>query len=414
MKPRILLVNDDSREIIVFRQIFSEETSYVTSPLAVMPKNFGTSSSASTAISGFELLLAEDLENALRQVQGFIQDEVPVSIIFISINRHETQERIAFAKDIQLLDPRVYLVLFTDAKGEQFDTQLQALESSVLLLKKPFDVDEVKQLALHFAQEWHKDNSLATLQKGLEKKMAENIFEASMYSLLNPILLSISDKVNSQVGLLSFLQQQVQPVEESQSTFLEINERLQADSKSLSKTVQVVQQLFSESNEITVFTIESARSRIFNLIPELKNLPDDIEFTTDLTLDPSLSLSLPTNLMILAITSLVRNALESVNRHLLKAKKVTEKGHVHLHSEMVSETKVCLSIQDNGEGFEPARFDDIDAFILSGIATADEIRFQLVKVFLESVKGEFSIESKGPGKGVFVKLILPLSIHQIP
>lgn len=421
MKSKVLLLDDDPREILAFQQIFSNDLGHLISPfnhLQAYQNDLVETSDPLTSFDGVELLLAQNNDEALAHIQNNIDTKAPIAVLFISINHHKIEERVAFAHKVREIDSRVYVVILTDASGQAFYQQLHSLESHALVLKKPFEVEEIRQLTLHYIQAWHKDASLIQLQSSLKHKVLEKLFEASMYDLLNPVLLSVTDKVNSQAGLLDFLCNYILPPEKDKKTFDEITKRLHEDSLELTSTIRVMQQLFSAWDEVTVFTIDSVRSRLFSLIPELQNLPDDIELNIELNIDPELSLSLPVNLLILSITSLVRNALESVNRRLLRSNQPDEKGVVTLRSEMIDEAHLQLIISDNGEGFERSQTSQTHPTSTLLDNSVDEsypnagVGLSVVNAFVEKVHGNFSITSEGLGKGATVKLVIPLSMYQ--
>lgn len=388
MKPKVLLLSDDPREVLAFQQIFPGES--------------------------VDLLLAKNCEEVVTLVQNNQALESPVIVLFISLNHHQTQERIDLMQRVREIDSKLYFVAFTDATGQVFKGQLRVLETFALLLKKPFDAEEVKQFARHFIQSWQKDVSLVQLQENLKNKMLEKLFEASMYDLLSPVLLSVTDKVNTQAGLLDFLRNQVKPSDDDKKTFKQITDRLYDASIEMNKTIRVMQQLFSDWDEVTVLTVQSARQRVFNIIPELQNLPDDIDFKIDLKVDPELSLSLPINLLILSVSALLRNALESVNRKLLNSNQVGEKGEVLLRSQMLDNGCLELIVADNGEGFDDLKEENIvlqkdKSRTVRGFQAG--IGLSVVNAFVEKVNGRFAITSEGKGRGATARLSFPLTIH---
>lgn len=415
MKPKLLFWTDDAREVLVFQQLFSDEQNFdKTSYSGYSPYKFNQLKQEK--IDSFELITVGRVEDAEREIVTNLSQETPVSLVYVSINDHQgLEEKLAFTNRLSWLDSRIYSVILYEALDPNVLSELLTTQAPSMVLKKPFCTEEILWLTLHFSQAWIKDASLNRLQNRLMHKASENLFEASIYGLLNPILHSVSDKVNSQIGLLALLNDIVEPNAEYTEQFESIKLRLQEDAINLTKTFRVVNQLFSGSDEVTVFTVGGAKQRVYSLIPELSSLPENIEFQIAFDVEDDLSLSLPVNLLVLAVSSLVRNALDAVNRRLMNQYSAKEKGYVRLVLSQLKDRQLCLQVIDNGEGFDEDELTSPEQLIEAGYsqkAKHSGLGLSIVKQFVEQVQGSFSIESQGIGKGASASIVFPMSIHQ--
>lgn len=411
MKYKILVADDDNRQILAYQNLFLADDH---DPVTGLEDFFAADSVAEKKPvhrhhSEIELVSANQGEQAIKLVEEHLQRGVPISVAFIDMRMPPGINGLETALKIRELDHRIYIVIVTAYSDVDLKEIVYQLGDNVLFLRKPFQSEEIEQIAFNFVNAWKKDESLRKLQIKLKEKISVNLFEASIYEMMNPILITLADKVNAQAGLISYLQNNALEGQQD-SEFAQISEALTSEAIELSSMIKILQQLIHPTKEVMAFTAREAKNRFYSLIPELHHLPENISFNIEVNFDASTTFYMPENYLLIAVMAMVRNSLDSVTEQLLK--NPAAKGKIEMTLDLIGD-RVHLSLKDNGVGIEPQRLSRLKSMFEYGFESKEDfvgVGLAMVQEFVEFVGGSFIIESEGEGKGVSSCLEFPISM----
>lgn len=151
---RILVIDDDLGVLDAYRAI-------------LLPKAPSTASSrlsrllaqpdAITPPPEFVLLCASKGAEGVRLVKDSLKQNTPFAVAFIDVRMPPGRDGIKIATELRRLDPHLELVIvtaFSDHSREEI-VQTVGTPDKLLLLRKPFDPEEVFQLAFCLSDKWN-------------------------------------------------------------------------------------------------------------------------------------------------------------------------------------------------------------------------------------------------------------------
>ena len=162
MKNRkILIVDDDQKMIDTYMEILSPEESSVSDFAALtgveVPAS-GEAFDAETALQGQDgVALAKDA----------LSCGEPFSVAFIDMRMPPGWDGLTTAKKLRELDSRIYIVIVTAYTDKTVDEIHETLERDVLLLRKPFNRDEIYQMARTLVDAWNRAEEKRRIEKQL-------------------------------------------------------------------------------------------------------------------------------------------------------------------------------------------------------------------------------------------------------
>jgi len=137
----------------------------------------------------FEVCLADSVAAAGRAVHEAVRQDRPFALAFVDLRLPSADEGLTTVENIWRLDPEIQVVICTASSDLVWDDIIARLGQSdkLLLLRKPFDVAEVRQLASALTRKWsltreaHKrlreaerlTNELRASTQVLEREVAE-------------------------------------------------------------------------------------------------------------------------------------------------------------------------------------------------------------------------------------------------
>jgi two-component system NtrC family sensor kinase len=138
---------------------------------------FGTTPSAPQA--AFELDFADRGEMALELVRRSIAADLPYALAFVDVRMPTGWDGIRTVGELWTIDPRIQIVLctaYSDYSWDDITTRL-GVGTDFLILKKPFEVIEVRQIAHALTQKWgllqEKERHLDQLELEVTRRTAE-------------------------------------------------------------------------------------------------------------------------------------------------------------------------------------------------------------------------------------------------
>ncbi|HEV3418268.1 MAG TPA: diguanylate cyclase [Pirellulales bacterium] len=158
LTPRILVIDDqesihaDYQKIIGPRQFNSSALSKAVNEL------FGEQPlvTPSDDVNRFEIDSAYQGEEGLRRVQQALQEGRPYSVAFVDIRMPPGWDGVETVSRIWEIDPELLVVLCTAYSDYSWEEMVRRLGRTdrFLILKKPFENIEVRQLAMALSEKW--------------------------------------------------------------------------------------------------------------------------------------------------------------------------------------------------------------------------------------------------------------------
>ncbi|QDV61504.1 putative bifunctional diguanylate cyclase/phosphodiesterase [Crateriforma conspicua] len=189
---RLLVVDDQPHIHDTFDRIFQQQSS-ADGDLADFEARFLNSAAAPSAhdvespneMPAYELNHASGCDQAVALMQAAVSDGQRFSVAFVDMKMPQGPDGIETTRRLWELDERLQIVICTAHSDRPWKDVLQQLgyNDRLLLLKKPFESDEVRQLALSLSEKYrlsairtHQINELQTevsLRRSVEDELRE-------------------------------------------------------------------------------------------------------------------------------------------------------------------------------------------------------------------------------------------------
>jgi signal transduction histidine kinase len=178
---RILIVDDNESIHADYRKILSGRSSAVVHDEDEVCL-FGAAK-VSTVAEGFEISSAYQGQEALAKVQEAVRAECPFAMAFVDVRMPPGWDGIKTVEHLWGVDPNLQVVICTAYSDFSWEEMTERLGSNgrLLILKKPFDIVEVRQLALALCEKWNLDRELGIrLREAEAANQAKSNFLANM------------------------------------------------------------------------------------------------------------------------------------------------------------------------------------------------------------------------------------------
>jgi signal transduction histidine kinase len=168
---RILLVDDmpaiheDFRKILMPQALVSAEFDDIEAAL------FGDEAPAVAGAVAFELASAFQGQEALAKVQASLAAERPYALAFVDMRMPPGWDGVETIEQLWRVDPQLQVVIctaYSDTSWDEVLTRLHARDR-LLILKKPFDAIEVRQMADALTVKWQMTRQAAAQLADLEE-----------------------------------------------------------------------------------------------------------------------------------------------------------------------------------------------------------------------------------------------------
>jgi two-component system, NtrC family, sensor kinase len=176
---RILLVDDMPAIHEDFRKILVPPPAHAA--LGAAEAALFGDEPAPAAASTFELDSAFQGQEALVRVQGALSAGQPYALAFVDMRMPPGWDGVQTIERLWQADPRLQVVICTAYADTSWDEVLATLDvrDRLLILKKPFDAIEVRQLASMLTAKWQMTQDAAAQLTRLEDAVAERTREIS-------------------------------------------------------------------------------------------------------------------------------------------------------------------------------------------------------------------------------------------
>lgn len=151
---RILVIDDDPSVLDAYRAILLPDMS---SPASRKLSRLLTQSDAIPASPEFILLCSSKGAEGVRQVKESLKQNTPFAVAFIDVRMPPGRDGVKIATEIRRLDPHLEIVIVTAFSDHSREEIVRAVGTpdKLLLLRKPFDPEEVFQLAFCLSDKWN-------------------------------------------------------------------------------------------------------------------------------------------------------------------------------------------------------------------------------------------------------------------
>lgn len=185
MNKRILIIDDDCEIFHAFQAVLAPDSIPSHQKMAQLLKK-SLDAPVPTAVS-FSLQYAAQGEDGFRVVEKALAESQPFAVAFIDIRMPPGWDGVKTAASIRAIDPNIEIVIVTAYSDRSQEDILASVGTpeKLLFFKKPFDPDEVRQLAISLTEKWN---------IFLAEKEAQALLKASEEQYRN-LVVNISDWV---------------------------------------------------------------------------------------------------------------------------------------------------------------------------------------------------------------------------
>lgn len=409
MLHKILVVDDDERQRLAYRNLFSQGHHAILSELESFFQQDTSETLGDKLEESFLVVEASQGQEAIELVQEAYENDTPISVAFIDMRMPPGMNGLEAAEKIRAIDPRVYIVFVTAYSDVDLAQITHRIYENVLFIRKPFQSEEIEQIARNFTISWEKDRSLERLQTKLNHKVGSNLFEAAMYEISGSVLLALADKVNAQVGLTAYLASEFDVLPEQKKSYEQVTKSLFVESQTFAGIITTLQRMALSSNEVSVFSVSDLVRQVKMLVPELSNLPGNLNFKVVYKLSEDTSLHLPCNRLVIALVSMIRNSFEAIGSQMMKDPNWL--GEITLVLGESDQRTLKVELIDNGIGIDSSK---LTVMFKQGMTTKPGhigIGLTVVQHLLQQVNGHVSAKSEGMGQGSSFVVNLPFTIQ---
>jgi diguanylate cyclase (GGDEF)-like protein len=154
---RVLVVDDDPSVRTAYANVLAPRRVRRTTIDNMELGLFGsTTAKTSGLVKGLEVACASQGQEALGLVERAVAEGRPFAVAFIDMRMPPGWDGLETAERIRAVDPRIQIVIATAYSDRAWDDVVRRLGrvDSLLLLKKPFDANEVQQMAAALGEKW--------------------------------------------------------------------------------------------------------------------------------------------------------------------------------------------------------------------------------------------------------------------
>ncbi len=177
---RILVVDDNSAIHADFAKVLARTGGGTQDALAALEAQlFGDAPLPSRTAEGFDLSFASQGEEGFAMVREAARLGEPFAMAFVDVRMPPGWDGLRTAAAMWEVDPSLQIVICTAYSDHSWEQMLDRLGTPerYLILKKPFDTLEVKQLAHALTQKWELAREVRLRVDGLERTVEERTRE---------------------------------------------------------------------------------------------------------------------------------------------------------------------------------------------------------------------------------------------
>lgn len=228
LNRRILLVDDNTSIHEDFRKILSASSSTTKNELQDAKQAFfGSPETIDTPTVTPEPFVTESAyqgEEALEMVKQALAKNEPYALAFVDVRMPPGWDGVQTIQELWKVDPEICVVICTAFSDYSWSQTIEALGQSdkLLILKKPFDSVEIRQLAHALVEKWNQTKREQELVSGLREAEAQSRSYAASLETVNQALSTSIGTAEQALALRGeFLLRLSSQVDESLTTIIE-------------------------------------------------------------------------------------------------------------------------------------------------------------------------------------------------
>lgn len=458
---RILIVDDqaslheDYRKILLNDKGNSAELDEMESAL------FGEKINEKSEME-FELTSAYQGSEAVEKVISSLKKGQPFAMAFVDIRMPPGMDGIETIKAIWELDPKIQVVICTAFSDYSWDETIETLGQTdqLLILKKPFDIIEVKQLASALVSKWnltkqaklnHKQlevrvqhrtqqlteqtNNLRETVKALKETKAQ-LFQADKLASIGQLAAGLAHEINNPIGYVSCnlntLDQYLKDIHLCLAPSSDSNEQT-IESPTVNETDDANSQ--TDPDIDLNFILEDIQDLMKDSLEGIDRVARIVGDLTDFShVNSSERLPVNVNELIDKTINVARNQIKAkavVTQDFQKVPEITvnggqlgqvilnllinacqaipENGHINIRTS-ADDVNLMIEIEDNGKGIpEESRHKIFDPFFTSKpVGEGTGLGLHIVHNIITQHEGDISFTST-LDKGTCFTILLPIT-----
>ena len=412
---RVLVVDDDVRMLETYREVLdAQERDKASGSLMAFAKGAGDDDgefSVTTVTQGMD---------AVDHVRKGVESGKTFTIAFIDMRMPPGIDGVETVKLIRELDSKIYLVIVTAYTDRTIEEIQEAAKHGVLLLRKPFNRDEVLQLSRSFIQSWKRDAELEHYQENLEKLVEEKtkaltetqaeLASAGRLKSLGEMGTQIAHEINNPLNIISLYAQDLEAEYEDDELIQE-------------NVGNIVNQCERVANIISNMRAFSGKDKGVTAASSLKEAVDMVvSFFTETFKDEEIELvnSVDADLPYVLINTqkvgqVIMNILHNAQYAVSEQQKTTDDSgytkKISIFAVHEQDSKnILLAIQDNGIGMsDEVKKKCMDPFFTTKeIGAGTGLGLSVVAGIAQEMDLKVTVESE-LGKGATFSILIPVA-----
>lgn len=419
---RIIIIDDNEAIHDDFRKILSADvgTEDLNDDEAFL---FGDAEpETSNSARPFELDSAFQGKHGLELVTTALEEDRPYAMAFVDMRMPPGWDGVETIEHLWQVDPALQVVICTAYSDYSWKETIDrlGLSDQLLILKKPFDVAEVSQLALALTERWCLQRQSRLKQRDLERLVEERTADLAekdaalrhkqkleaVGALAGGVAHEFNNLLQAIQGYTRFAQE---GLDENDQRFQDLTEVLKAGDRAASLTSQLL--CFSRSGQFEPqsVSVQSTLKDLGNLLKPV--IGEQICVSIDSAEDSLHVFADPGGLqqVLLNLCMNARDAMPDGGRIRIQSRAAAVPlPESKLHGLGLTEQAVCFSVTDTGTGMTP---DDLSRvfepfFTTREVGKGTGLGLAMVHGFVEHHGGLINVEST-PGEGTTFHITLP-------